>query len=133
MRRLRQRLLLTLALAAAIWARPLAQKTPIVTTHQDAYIEHSSSSETWFIGNDNVRPQVGFDAGGQLLLDRLWNPATDQELAIGHTPDIGVTIGGENIALALSGPQISFVGARTEETDEGVKLTFTFEHKTLHT
>ena len=123
---------LALVLAVAICATPGAQRNPLIATHQDAYIEQSGST-TWFIGNANVRLQVGFAASGTLTVERLWDPSNGDDWHIAQAADTTVTLGGTVLPFKLSDPTVAFKGATAEETDSGVRLTFTFEHRTLHT
>src|SRR5216684_4973689 len=136
MRRLggpRRLLLVSVALVAVCAARPLADDAPLAASHEDAYITHAPASAVWAIGNSSIQLVLGFDASRTLVVQALQNPAAGSTLDIDQAPDTSVTIGGDRLLLNQSNDKMTLIGATSEETDAGVRLTFTFEHHTLHT
>ncbi len=125
-------LLVSVALVAVCAARPLADDPPLVASHGDAYITHDPTSAVWAIGNGSIQLVVGFDASRNLVVQSLQNPAAGNTLDIDQAPDTSVTIGGDTLLLNQSNDKMTLVSALPEETDNGVRLTFTFQHQTLH-
>src|SRR6266851_1346285 len=121
------------ALVAMCAARPLADNPPLAASHEDAYITHDPASAVWAVGNRNIQLVVGFDASRTLVVQALQNPAAGTSLDIDPAPDTSVTIGGDRLTLNQSSDKMALISATSEETDAGVRLTFTFEHHTLHT
>ena len=74
-----------------------------------------------------------FNPSRNLVVQQLWNPATQHALDIDQTSDTSVTLGGERLLLNEASDAMTFLGATTEETDVGVRLIFTFEHRAFHT
>ena len=126
-------LLVCVALVAVCAARPLADDPPLVKSHEDAYITHDPTSATWAIGNGSIQLVVGFDASRNLVVQSLQNPNAGSSLDIDQAADTSVTIGGDHLVLNQSNDKMTLVGSLSEETDNGVRLTFTFQHQTLHT
>ena len=122
-----------MALVAVCVARPLADDPPLAASHEDAYITHDPTSAVWAIGNSAIQLVVGFDASRTLVVQSLQNPAVGSSLDIDQAPDTSVTIGGDRMLLNQTNDKMTLIGATSEETDAGVLLTFTFEHRTLHT
>jgi alpha-galactosidase len=123
-------------LAAALYlggvpAVSAADAPPIVASRGDAYIAHAPSSDLWTIGSRELALVIGFDAGRRLALQALSNPITTRIWDIAAGPDTSITLGSERVTLSNSGV-MSFLGAAAEETDHGVRLTFTFEHRNQH-
>ena len=100
-----------------------------LATKDDAYVTHAASSDVWSIGNGELVLDIGFDAGHTLTVRGLSNPVTRRSWDVATEVDTNLTIEGERVVLADSGAT-SFLGATAEETDHGVRLTFTFEHRT---
>jgi hypothetical protein len=74
---------------------------------------------------------IGFDDSNRLTLQHLWDPQSGRERDIGKTPDIAVTLGGQRVPLQTSAT-LTFQNAAAEETDTGVRLIFSFEHRVQH-
>ena len=105
-----------------------ADRPPLVATKGDAFVSHQSGSDVWSIGTATVELVVGFDASRALALQRLFNPATGRALDITGSPGYAITAGGERMTLTSSGA-VTFVSAIPEVNQQGVTLTFTFEHR----
>jgi alpha-galactosidase len=125
-------LLVSVALVAVCAARPLADDPPLVVSHEDAYITHDPTSAVWAIGNGSIQLVVGFDASRNFVVQSLQNPTDGNTLDIDQAADTSVTIGGDRLLLNQSSDKMTLVSALPEETDNGVRLTFTFQHQTLH-
>lgn len=123
-------MLLATAIALA-WAPPLQAAGPTVVSHADAYVSHADGTETWSIGSANLELAIGFDTSKKLILQKLSNPATARVWNIDTAADATVTLNGELVSLA-DGTVSSFLGAQAVETSAGVRLTFTFEHRSDH-
>ena len=126
-------LFVSIALVAVCAPRSQADEPTIAASDGDAYIAHDPSSVTWAIGNTGIQLVVGFDAAKTLVVQSLQNPATSSTLDIDQSADTSVTIGGDQLLLNQLNGKMTFIGATTEDTGFGVRLTFTFEHQTLHT
>src|SRR5262249_1142239 len=103
-----------------------AELPPMVVSHGDAYIAHADGSNAWHIGGATLDRPVGFDQSGTLAIQSLSNPGTGRFWNITPAADATITIGSETVTLGTSG-STSFTGVSTEETDNGVRLTFNFE------
>ncbi len=114
----------------AVCASPAGAAT-IVASHEDAFIAHDTSSDLWTIGSREVALVVGFDASGALTLQRLSNPRTNRSLDITPDADVSITAAGTRFALAARSNGLALAGVDAEETDNGVRLVFTFEHRAL--
>jgi alpha-galactosidase len=114
-------------------SRPLADDVPSVASYDDAYVRHDTGGASWAIGNSGIEYVVGFDASGTLSALQLWNPSTGESLDIDQAPDAAVTISGDRVLLNQLSDKLAYMGASAETTDSGVRLVFTFEHRTLHT
>jgi alpha-galactosidase len=129
-RGLRRLLGAAVAIALSI-ARPLADQPFIIASHDQAYVGHDVSSRVWTIGSGNFEVAIGFDGSNRLTLQHMWDPQSGREWDIGETPDIAVTLGGQRVPLQTSAT-LTFQNAAAEETDAGVRLIFTFEHRDQH-
>ena len=115
--------LVCLAVAASGSA---ADRPALVASHEDAFVAHAEGSDRWSIGSANLEVVIGFDASRTLTLQRIFNPTTGRDWNIAPGADVAVTAGESTIALTSSGP-VSFQSAIAESTDDGVRLTFTFQ------
>ncbi len=110
---------------------PPARAATIVASHEDAFIAHDSGRDVWSIGSRELELVVGFDPSGTLTLQRLWNPLTGRSLDITPDADVSVTAGGTRFLLSTRNNGLTLLGVDAEETDNGVRLVFTFEHRGL--
>ena len=103
-------------------------RPPVVASLDDAFVTHQAGSDVWSIGSANLELVIGFDATRTLALQRLANPPAGRTWDIAQAPDFSLTAGGERISLTSSGA-VSFISATAAKTDNGVTLTFMFEHR----
>ena len=108
-----------------------AERPPIVASLDDAFIAHADSSDTWSIGSAGLELVVGFSASGTLTLQSLSSSVTNRSWDITPGADVSLGLDGEDIQLATRGT-VAFVGATAEANEDGVRLTFNFDHRTLH-
>jgi alpha-galactosidase len=126
--------LVCLAVLAMCTARTLADAdVPVAAQNGSAFIQHQTGTSIWAIGDATIQFVVGFDASGNLIAESLTNPASGAALDIDQAPDTSVTLGGDRLTLNQSNGKMSLVSTATDVTDTGVRLSFTFEHKVLHT
>ena len=104
----------------------------ILASHEDAYVVRDTATREWAMGSAGLELVIGFNAEGTLALRRLWYPATGRVSGVGADVEIGLTIGGENVALQESGKAVGFLRATADETGTGVRLSLTFEHRASH-
>jgi alpha-galactosidase len=109
-------------------AASAADRPPVIASHDDAFVAHQNGSDLWSIGSASLELVVGFDASRTLTLQRLFNPVTGRAWNITPAADVSLTAGGERIALTSSGA-VSVASATAQATENGVTLTFTFEHR----
>jgi alpha-galactosidase len=98
-----------------------------VAVRGDAFVA-DGGGDSWSIGSAGIELTLGFDSSRVLVPKGLVNPLTRQSWELSAEPDVSLTIGGERVVLANTGPT-SFTGATVRTTDQGVRLDFNFEHR----
>jgi alpha-galactosidase len=119
-------LALALCLSGASTAT-YAQSGPIAE-RDDAYVSQRSSN-VWAIGNRGIELVLTFDAQQTLVVQRLWNPQTQQDWDFAQGADFNLTIGAKTFALSADNETTSFVRATAEANDHGVVLALVFDHR----
>jgi alpha-galactosidase len=122
--------LLSVLYVSATVATPAAGE--VLASRDDAYVSRDSATREWAIGSNGLELIVGFSADGVLSLKRLWRPENGDVFRIRTAPEPPVTLNDQDISLEESGGRTLFLRATAEETESGVRLQITFEHRTTH-
>jgi alpha-galactosidase len=121
------------ALCLTTWtSRAWAIDPETLASHEDAYVKHDATTNEWLIGSRGLELVVGFNDGSTLELRRVWNPQSGRISDVSGSPDVSVTLGGDELPLRKIGDRVYFLRASAEETSAGVRLSLTFEDRTLH-
>lgn len=108
-----------------------AEDRSVVAGNDDAYVA-ALGKDVYAIGTTGLELTVGLSASGTLSIQGLRNPTADRDWDLTPGPDTSIVLNGERFDLGNS-TVVAFVGATPETTDNGVRLTFTFEHRATHT
>jgi alpha-galactosidase len=121
---------------SAFYVSAIVAATPaagdVLASRDDAYVSRDSTTREWAIGSTGLELIVGFSADGVLSLKRLWRPENGEVFRIRTAPEPAVTLNDQDIPLEESGGRTLFLRALSEETESGVRLQLTFEHRTTH-
>jgi alpha-galactosidase len=135
---IRNRLGLSFALlhgifCALVFAAPLhAQSQTVLASRDDAYVARDAAAREWAVGSNGLELVVGFGSNGQLAIKRLWHPDDGRLSSVAADVEVEVTLGDENLKLQESGTTVAFLRADAVETESGVRLNLTFEHRASH-
>ena len=109
--------------------RTVSAVVSILASHGDAFVAHDSTSDRWSIGSRDLDVSVGFDPAGTFMLQSMTNPVTGRKWNATPAPDVSLTAGTKREVLGKNTSGLSFINAQAEETNDGVRLTFTFEDR----
>lgn len=119
-----------LVLVCALTSAPAAAQ--VLASREDAYVSRDGSTRDWAIGSRDLELIIGFNSEGRLSLKRLWHPGNGRVLLIRANAEPPLTLDDQEVPLQEAGDRATFVRAAAEETDVGVRLSLTFEHRASH-
>jgi alpha-galactosidase len=107
-----------------------AERPTVLASVDDAFVAYQASTDLWTIGSRQLELVVGLTQDRTLALQRLSNPITQRIWNIKPDADVSLTVGGERVEFTSQGV-MSLVNVAASADLNGVRLTFTFEHRLL--
>lgn len=105
----------------------------ILASRDDAYVTRDAVTKEWSVGSAGLELVVGFNSQGVLSLKRLWAPETRRVWPVRAESEAPLTLDDQEVPLQEQGNRTQFLRAIAEETDVGVRLNLTFEHRASRT